>query len=163
MHLRALGPDEAPALLAIFRAAVRVTAARDYAPEQIEAWSPAQWPPAQCERWIERVRALHPFVADIDGVAAGYADLQDDGLIDHFYVSPDFARRGVGAALMAHLLALARERGLRAVHSNVSRTAQPFFDRFGFEIVTQQRPLVRGVEVPNARMRALLGEPDVPR
>lgn len=158
MRIRALRPDEAPVLLAIFRAAVRVTAARDYSAAQIEAWSPAQWPPALCERWLARVRALHPFVAEVDGVAAGYADLQADGLIDHFYVSPDYARRGVGAALMAHLLALARERGLREVHSNVSRTAQPFFARFGFAVAAQQRPVVRGVEVPNARMRAVLGE-----
>jgi len=156
MRIRACRADEAPALLAIFRAAVRTTAAGDYSAEQIEAWSPAQWTPTQAEHWIERVRALHPFVAEIDGAIAGYADLQGDGLIDHFYVSPEFARRGVGAALMDHLLAQARERGLRSVHSHVSRTAQPFFARYGFETVAQRRPVVRGVEVPNAQMRLLL-------
>lgn len=156
MRVRACHAGEEPALLAIFRAAVRTTAAGDYGAEQIEAWSPAHWSPAQCERWIERVRALRPFVAEVDGVVAGYADLQDDGLIDHFYVSPDFARRGVGAALMSHALAQARERGLRSVHSHVSRTAQPFFARYGFETVAQRRPEVRGVEVPNAEMRLTL-------
>jgi len=157
MRLRAARADEIPALLAIFRAAVRTTAAGDYSAEQIDAWSPPHWPPAQREAWIERVRALHPFVAELDGVLAGYADLQDDGLIDHFYVSPDFARRGVGAALMAQLLACARERGLHTLRSHVSRTAQPFFARFGFEVVAQRRPRVRGVEVPNAEMRLSLG------
>lgn len=156
MRARACRAGEAPALLAIFRAAVRVTAAGDYRAEQIEAWSPAHWTPAQAEQWIERVRALHPFVAELDGAIAGYADLQDDGLIDHFYVSPDYARRGVGAALMGHVLAQARERGLRSLHSHVSRTAQPFFARHGFETVAQRRPVVRGVEVPNAQMRLLL-------
>lgn len=157
MRVRAARTDDIPALLAIFRAAVRITAAGDYSAEQIDAWSPPHWPPAQCDAWIERVRALHPFVVEVDGILAGYADLQDDGLIDHFYVSPDFARCGVGAALMAQLLACARERGLPALHSHVSRTAQPFFARFGFEVVAQRRPRVRGVEVPNAQMRLSLG------
>lgn len=158
MRVRAARAGEIPALLAIFRAAVRTTAAGDYSAEQIDAWSPPQWPPAQRERWIERVRALHPWVAEVDGVLAGYADLQDDGLIDHFYVSPDFARRGVGAALMAQLLACAHERGLTALRTHASRTAQPFFARFGFEVVAHGRPVVRGVEVPNARMRLALSE-----
>ncbi|QWP78328.1 GNAT family N-acetyltransferase [Lysobacter sp. K5869] len=160
MRIRACRDGEEAALLAIFRAAVRTTAADDYSAEQIDAWSPARWTQAQRERWIERVCALRPFVAELDGAVAGYADLQDDGLIDHFYVSPDFARRGVGAALMSHLLALARARGLSAVHAHVSRTAQPFFARFGFEIVAQRKPVVRGVEVPNAEMRAVLAAPE---
>jgi len=32
-------------------------------------------------------------------VMAGYADLQADGLIDHFFVDAGHARRGVGRAL----------------------------------------------------------------
>lgn len=162
MRVRAIRAGEEPALLDIFRAAVRVTAARDYSPEQIEAWAPAQWPSPQRERWIERVRALQPFVAELDGVVAGYADLQDDGLIDHFYVAPAFAGRGVGRALMTHLIGLARARSLSALHANVSRTAQPFFARFGFAAIEQRRPLVRGVEVPNALMRAVLAASEGP-
>lgn len=163
MRIRACRDGEEAALLEIFRAAVRTTAAGDYMPEQIEAWSPAQWSPPQCEAWIERVRALRPWLADVDGAVAGYADLQDDGLIDHFYVAPAFARRGVGAALMAHLLALARARGLDEAYAHVSRTAQPFFAGFGFRIVAQRRPRVRGVEVPNAAMRLRLNPSRPPR
>ena len=41
-----------------------------------------------------------PFVAEIEGQIVGYADLQEDGYIDHFFVSGSMARRGVGSALM---------------------------------------------------------------
>lgn len=152
MHIRPSRPDEALDLLRIFQAAVRVTAAGDYTAEQIEAWAPAAITAERAQHWIERIAALAPFVAEADGALVGYADLQADGYIDHFFVSPMQARRGVGAALMRHLTGLARERKLARVYADVSRTAQPFFARFGFEVLEQRRPIVRGVEVPNARM-----------
>lgn len=40
-----------------------------------------------------------------------------------------------------------------ALSSDVSLTAQPFFARFGFEIVEQRCPVIRGVAIPNALMR----------
>jgi putative acetyltransferase len=40
--------------------------------------------------------------------------------------------------------------------SDVSRTAQPFFARFGFGVVEQRYPNVRGVVVPNALMSRYL-------
>lgn len=166
MHIRPSRPDEALDLLRIFQTAVRVTAAGDYTAEQIEAWAPAPITAERAQRWSERIAALAPFVVETDGAVAGYADLQADGQIDHFFVSPTHARRGVGAALMRHLLGLAAERKLEHVYADVSRTAQPFFARFGFEVLEQRRPIVRGVEVPNARMskrlRAADGLPDAP-
>lgn len=72
--------------------------------------------------------ALSPFVAETkDGLIAAYADLQPSGLIDHFYVSGRFARRGIGTVLMNFLLKKARSQSIPAVTSNVSLTAEPFF------------------------------------
>lgn len=152
MLIRAYRVGEELALLRLFQSAVRITAAQDYTAEQIEAWAPAQITDERSRRWVERIRAMEPFVAELDGAPAGYADVQADGYIDHFFVDPSYARRGVGAALMTHLIDVARVRGVAQLRSDVSRTAQPFFSRFGFQVVMQQRPIVRGVELPNARM-----------
>jgi putative acetyltransferase len=43
--------------------------------------------------------------------------------------------------------------GIPEMTADVSRTAGPFFEKFGFEIVEQRFPVVRGVEIPNALMR----------
>lgn len=153
MLIRAYRPTDAPALLDVFRTAVRISAAGDYTAEQIQAWAPAIVTPAMSERWVERMQAIDPFVAELDGAIAGYADLQPSGLIDHFFVHAACARRGVGSALMAQLLDAARANRLTTLESDVSRTAQPFFARFGFESIRPQRPILRGVELPNARMR----------
>ena len=46
--------------------------------------------------------------------------------------------------------------GLTELTSDVSRTAQPFFEKFGFCIIEQRAPELRGVVVPNALMRKVL-------
>jgi putative acetyltransferase len=148
--LRRFRPGEELALFAVFHSAIHRVARRDYSPEQIEAWAPAT---LDMTVWEQRIRGINPFVADIEGVPVGYADLQPNGYIDHFFVSGEHARRGIGGMLMAHLLAEARRLELDELTSDVSRTAQPFYERFRFSVVEQRRPELRGVVIPNALMR----------
>ena len=93
-----------PALQVVFHSAVHTTAASDYTPAQLEAWAPAR---PDVDRWAMRMRTIRPFVVEEDGKILGYADLQTNGHIDHFYVSGTNARRGVGRLLMERIHALA--------------------------------------------------------
>lgn len=154
MYLRGFRPGDEVSLRAVFHSAVHTVASRDYSPEQIEAWAPAE---VNWEDWGAKMRALRPFVVESAGTIVGYADLQPDGLIDHFFVSGDCQRQGVGRMLMERILVRARELGIPALTSNVSRTAQPFFLHFGFRIVEQRSSVSRGVVVPNAVMRKDMG------
>jgi len=149
VRLRAFRPGDEPALHAVFHSAIHDVASRDYDAAQIAAWAPADVDP---ERWARRMQGIRPFVAEISPRIVGYADLQEDGYIDHFFVSGTYPRRGVGRLLMTRILETARERGLAELRSDVSRTAQPFFARFGFRVVEQRTPEIGGVVVPNARM-----------
>jgi putative acetyltransferase len=85
-----------------------------------------------------------------------FADLQQTGYIDQFFVAPVFAGQGIGATLMRHLLDIASARRLPALFSYVSLTAQPFFAHFGFQVMEERTPLVRGVALRNAVMRKTL-------
>jgi putative acetyltransferase len=145
--------DEA-ALQSVFHSAVHMTAAGSYTPEQIDAWAPRQ---IDMSAWSRRMQELRPFVAESSGRILGYADLQANGYIDHFFVAGPSARQGVGTLLMNHILNAARQRHFKTLTSDVSRNAQPFFQKFGFEVVEQKSPRVRGVVVPNARMQKTLG------
>lgn len=141
--------DEA-GLLAVFRSAIHEIARNDYTPEQIQAWAPAS---IDAGMWAKRMQSIRPFVVEADGGLLGYADLQPGGYIDHFFVSGSCARRGIGTMLMKRILESASSRGISVLTSDVSRTAQPFFARFGFAVVEQRAPVIRGVVVPNALMR----------
>jgi putative acetyltransferase len=147
--------DEA-ALQGVFYSAIHSLAAKDYTPEQIAAWAPAQ---PDLDRWTARMRGIRPFVVEESGRIVGYADLQSDGYIDHFFVSGDRARRGVGRVLMNRIHERAKELGLGALFSDVSRTAQPFFERFGFHVLEHRVVVIGGVQLANARMTKTLSAP----
>jgi len=151
--LRPFRAGDEPALRAVFTSAVREVACRDYAPVQIDAWAPLEWDAEDVAQWTARLHRLQPFVAELDGRVAGYADLQPSGYIDHFFVAGPAGRQGVGGALMRHILAQAAARGLAELTSHVSLTAQPFYAHFGFGIVEQCRPVIDGVELSTALMR----------
>jgi len=151
--LRDFTPADAPALRAVFESAIHGVAIRHYTPAQVDAWAPRSHDAAD---WAEHMADLRPFVAELDGVVAGYADLQDSGYIDHFFVSAAAGGQGVGGALMRRLLARAAERALAELTSHVSLTAQPFFAHYGFEIVEHRVVDIGGVALRNAAMRKRL-------
>ncbi len=148
--IRALRAGEENVLRALFFSSVHELAKRHYSPEQLAAWAPRQYDEAG---WRELMQRLQPFVAESDGVAAGYADLQPSGYIDHFFVAGQHGGRGVGAALMAHIQEAARRRGIAELSADVSLAAEAFFARHGFVVETRKSVQVRGVTLQHARMR----------
>ena len=153
MLVRAFKNGDEPALQAVFYSAVHVIAASHYTLEQLDAWAPHR---PDWDAWTARLQALQPFVAEADGRVVGYADLQASGLVDHFFVAGKHARRGVGRLLMERLHARAAELGLVRLFSDVSLTAEPFFERFGFRIVERQNVVLGKVSFPNVRMEKAL-------
>jgi putative acetyltransferase len=148
-QIRKFVQGEAPALYSVFHSAIHGQALAHYSWEQIEAWAPAS---IDQDAWAARMSRLQPTVVEIDGVPVAYAALRQDGYLDDFYVATEHAGQGVGSRLMEQVLRDAHALGLGALHSDVSVNAQGFFTRFGFEIVEQRMPVVRGVAMPNARM-----------
>lgn len=154
MNIRDYTAADAAALRAVFTSAIHEGAASHYSAEQLTAWAPKQYPESD---WAARMNELQPFVAEEKGEIIGYADLQPSGYIDHFFVSGQHSRRGVGAALMNHIHQIANQRGIEELLSDVSLAAEGFFSQFGFKVVARQTVLVRGVALDNARMRKPLG------
>jgi putative acetyltransferase len=149
ISIRRYRPTDASSLWRVYYSAIRLVAAKDYTDAQIAAWAPAHFDPAQ---WAARLEDLAPFVAERDGDAVGYADVQPNGYIDHFFVAGGAARQGVGSLLMARLHAHAAEMGLSSLFAHVSITARPFFEHWGFVVERQQTLEVRGVSLTNFRM-----------
>ncbi len=152
--IRDFQPADAPALRALFHAAVHTRARSEYTPEQCDAWAPVSYDVAA---WLARLQANRPFIAQGpagDGVAtiAGFSDLQPTGYIDHFFVAPAHAGQGVARALMAHIHAQAALRGIPRLWADVSLTAEPFFAKSGFAVEARQQVERFGVVLSNARM-----------
>ncbi len=152
--LRPYEPADAPALLALFRETVRTVNARDYSPEQVNAWASDEIDPSA---WEDRFAGKFVVVAEDAGRPAGFADLEPDGHVDRFFVAADRQRRGVGLALMNALIDEARRAGHARLTVEASVTARPFFEAQGFAVLARQLVVCRGVELANYRMERALG------
>lgn len=101
------------------------------------------------------------FVAVLNGEIVGYADVQPNGYIDHFFVCGNHPRQGIGTQLLARIHQEADALGLTELTANVSKTAEPFFALHGFQVLERGRPVRRGVTLQNARMRKTLTRGDL--
>lgn len=149
MLIRDFLPGEQAELRQVFMSSVHELARGFYTADQLDAWAPHAYDE---QRWADRIFALRPFVAVVDDRVAGYADLQESGHIDHFFVSGRFSGRGIGSALMGHVHQAAVRRGIPALSAHVSLAAEAFFSRHGFLVVRRQSATVNGVSLDNALM-----------
>jgi putative acetyltransferase len=150
MLIRRFREGDEPALFRVFSSSIRTIASRDYTPEQVEAWAPED---VDWAVWNTRIRGINPFVAVRDDEVVGYADVQANGYIDHFFVSGAHARQGIGQLLMNRLIQEATDQQYEELTSHVSKTAELFFAHNGFEVIERRHSVSRGVGLPNTLMR----------
>ena len=141
------------ALRVVYFNAVHQTAVKNYSPEQVNAWAPEDY---DAVAWSERIQGIRPFVVEHEGQIVAYADVQTNGYIDHFYVSPTVGRQGVGSLLMRKIHETAASKNMAELFSHVSLTARPFFEKWGFVVEETRTVSVRGVSMNNFRMRKSL-------
>jgi len=155
MKIRRFRSGDEAALFRVYFTAIHDIASRDYSPEQIQAWAP---PDLDMDLWANRIQGIQPSVVELDGgEIVGYADLQPNGYVDHFFVSGAHPRQGIGTLLMARIHEEAESLGLAELSAEVSTTAEPFFALHGFQVVERRQPVLRGVTLRNALMRKALG------
>ncbi|EGQ7914876.1 TPA: N-acetyltransferase family protein [Vibrio parahaemolyticus] len=146
IKIRKYKESDARALWAIFYHTIRNVNIRDYSQAQVEAWAPDNFDP---EVWQRKMNSIVPFVAEIDGDIVAYTDLQENGLIDHFFCHHEHQGKGIGRSLMEHVLSVGNQQGIYRFYSEVSITARPFYERLGFTLVQGQTVEVRGQTLNN--------------
>lgn len=155
MKIRKFRNGDEILLFKVFYSSVHTIASHYYTHEQIDAWAPAD---IDLEHWANHMKEIRPFVVELQGEIAGYADIQPNGYIDHFYVSGTCSRRGVGTLLMNCIHEEARQLGIGELTSKVSKAAAEFFLRHGFHVVERSFPICRGITLENSLMRKHLAK-----
>jgi putative acetyltransferase len=144
--IRNYQPGEEKQLWALFFHTVRNVNTKDYNQAQVEAWAPDEY---DADYWCGRIAKINPFVALIDDEIVGYADVQPNGYIDHFFCHHQHQGKGIGKALINHLITTAKAQGIEKLWADASETAKPFFVHFGFTVVKAQTPEIRGQKLNN--------------
>ncbi len=151
--IRRVAAGEEHVLWSVFHSSVHEIAKSHYNQEQLDAWAPAEYPR---DAWASRILQNRPFIAELEGMIVGFADIQPNGYIDHFFVSGKMTGKGVGARLMQALEETAKANNIPCMFSNVSRSAESFFLKHGFLVEFRRQVMVEGVNLDNARMYRVL-------
>jgi putative acetyltransferase len=97
-------------------------------------------PAGEAEAWAakltlagmeKKLRELEIWVAERDGVMAGWGAIRGDYL-EGLYTAPEFAGRGMASGMLIRLEGLMIARGLAAVHAEASSNALGFYLRRGY-------------------------------
>lgn len=153
LQIRYFQPTDALEIMRLFHDTVHNVNARDYTPEQIEAWAPAI--PDE-PRWHERLRANFTYVAEANGQMVGFSELRRDGYIDTLYVHHQHQSMGIASRLLSEMETRARALGAKRLYAQASLTAYGFFQRRGFKLVRAQEVELRGVQLRNFIMERAL-------
>lgn len=139
MRIRKYEPSDLEPLARLFYETVHAVNRKDYTARQLEAWAPGN---VDLDAWNTSFRGHLAYVATINGLIAGFGDIDGTGYLDRLFVHKDFQRRGVAAALCGRLES---EAGAKCITVRSSVTARPFFEKRGNEIIKAQEVERRGV------------------
>lgn len=133
IEIRIAEATDAEAISAVVIRSLRESNADDYHPDHIaglvEGFSPAGV--------LERMKGRTTFVAVLSGEIVGTASL-GDGRVHTVFISPDLQKRGIGAALMARVEALAHTRATPLLTVRSSITAEGFYQKLGYQPVREE-------------------------
>ncbi len=127
LSIREYAPGDLEEILGLFCDTVHSVNAKDYSPEELDAWAGGN---EDREKWNLSLLSHLSLVAEFRGEIVGFGDIAPDGYLDRLYVRGDFQSRGAGTALCGEL---ERRAGCARIYAHVSITARPFFEKRGYK------------------------------
>ena len=146
MEIRMYQPADCAVIAELFYRTVHTVNARDYTPQQLDAWADGK---PDLEGWNRSFLSHHSLVAVEQGEIVGFGDIDATGYLDRLYVHRDHQRKGIAAALCDEL-----ERAVQGpVETHASITARGFFEHRGYRVIRRQQVERHGVLLTNFVMR----------
>lgn len=146
MQIRRYEPGDVGELAELFYQTVHTVNAGDYTQEQLNAWADGN---VDLKAWDRSLREHVSLVAVVDGVIAGFGDIDQTGYLDRLYVHKEYQRRGVATALCDAL----EQAAAGDVVTHASITARSFFEKRGYRVLRKQQVIRRGVSLTNYVMK----------
>lgn len=144
--VREYAPGDLEKVLRLFYGTVHSVNARDYSPEELDAWASGD---EDREKWNGSLMSHLSLVAESGGEIAGFGDIASDGYLDRLFVRADLQRLGIGSTLCGEL---ERRSGCRRIFAFVSVTARPFFEGRGYAVARECGAKRNGLVLKNYLM-----------
>lgn len=149
MEIREYRTEDQAEILSLFYETVHTVNARDYNEKQLDAWAPKD---NDYKHLKSALRNNLTLLAIEDGKITGFADIDENGYLDHLFVHKDYQRRGIASALCSRI-----EEGFKRIETHASITARPFFEKRGYVVVKTQDVKIRGEILRNYVMEKNFG------
>lgn len=149
LKIRLFEAQDAEQIARLFHETVREVNINDYSIDQVRAWAPDD---IYFRNWLEVCSNRFTYVADDEGLVAGFGELEPDGHIDCFYCHRNYQRCGVGSQIYQAIEEKAVELSVPRLFTEASITAKPFFLRLGFSVVKEQEVASRSQTFINYAM-----------
>ncbi|MDR6487627.1 putative acetyltransferase [Chryseobacterium vietnamense] len=141
--------NDLPEMLQLFRATIDEVCKKDYDLQQREAWKSGA---DHEERWIKVIRDQYVLLALTENKIAGFCTLDQGNYIDLLFVHKDYQHKGIATLLYQQIEKEALLNNKKALTADVSKTARPFFEKSGFQVVQEKTVSVKGVAMINYKM-----------
>ena len=132
----------------IYRSAICQLGAACYSPAQVHAWAGHADDDIAFAAWLDASIIL--VAVDDNAAVLGFGGLERPARISCLFVAPRSARKGVGSALVEHLLSL--EPSQSGYTTEASELSKPLFEKFGFRVVEVEQTEVNNVTFARFRM-----------
>ena len=149
MEIREYREEDQAEILSLFYETVHTVNAKDYNEKQLDTWAPQD---NDYEHLNAALRNNLTLLAIEDGKITGFADIDENGYLDHLFVHKDYQRRGIASALCSRM-----EEGFKRIETHASITARPFFEKRGYVVVKAQDVEIRGEVLRNYVMEKRFG------
>ena len=130
----------------LFKETVLEINQKDYSNAQVQDW-------ASCGDndlgWENKFKKFTHFVYENNNQIIGFCAIDKTGFINSMFVSKDHQRQNIGKKLMSKILDFSSAHKIKNLKSEVSITAKPFFESFGFKVVKQQEAKANKLTLTN--------------
>lgn len=154
IFLREYQPEDVQALASIYYHTIHKINSEHYTQEQVNAWAPLK--SLETTGWREKFLKTHPIIATTREKIVGFVEFEKSGHIDCFYCHHEWVKKGVGSLLMKEILKRAKANDIPIIFAEVSITARPFFIKWGFNTILEQKKVINGVQLTNFKMERLI-------
>ena len=142
VKIRPAVPDDLPVVTKLFRETIHHVSSNHYSPVQVAFWKSST---DDLPKWEKRIEDLYFIVAEKDSQIVGFAYLKDGNYFDGLFVHHNHQGDGIATILASTIEQKVMDNGCDTVHSDVSITAKPFFEKRGYTVDEFQMKPFKGV------------------
>lgn len=157
MQIRRYRENDIVELCDIYYNTIHTVNSADYTVDELEAWAPSNsYNQESYKKDNNRWNRINPFIAVLDNTIIGFAELEEEGHINCFFVHHDYQGLGAGAALLNACVQEATKLGYTEIFTEVSITSRDYFAGKGFKVIEPMLCDISGLKMKFYNMKLYL-------